>query len=85
MKLTLPKDSSPVPVTQIGDAIIFGTEGKSINKRTLTAMTYTTYSSKSRKRSQSREKSKSMERSKNMERSRSRKRPKSMKRSQSRE
>ena len=60
----VPKDSSPVPVIQIGDAITFGTEGESKNKRTLTAVTYTTYSSKSRKRSQYREKSKSMERSK---------------------
>ena len=93
----VPKNSPPVPVTQIGDAITFGTEGKSENKQTLTAVTYTTYSSKSRKRSQpweesktmerlkTSERSKSMERSKSGERSKSRERPKSMKRSQSRE
>ena len=77
------KDSPPVPVTQIGDAITFGTEGKSKNKQTLTAVTYTTYSTKSRKRSQSRGKSKTMERSKSKERSKTRERSKSRKRSHS--
>ena len=79
----VPKDSQPVPVSQIGDAITFDTEGKSKNKRTLTAMTYITYSSKSRKRSQSREKSKSVEKLKSMEMSKIRKRSKSSKRSHS--
>ena len=86
----VPKYSPPAPATQIGDAISFGTEGKSNNKQTLTAVTYTTYSSKSversksRKRTQSREKSPSMERSKCMERSMSIKRSKSMERLESR-
>ena len=81
----VPKNSPPGPVTQIGDAITFGTEGKSKNKQTLTAVTYTTYSSKSWKRSQSREKSKSMERSKSRKRSQSWEELKSMERSKTRE
>ena len=81
----VPKDSPPVPVTQIGDAITFGMEGKSKNNQTpsQSAVTYTTYSSKSRKRLQSRVKSKSMQRSKSMERSKTKERSKSRKRSHS--